>query len=357
MNSIDTITYTYILPEIMNENVCYDNGHYDNLMYLPQGFEVSRLACDNQSLKSVAQGFMLYDTTPVEGFYALIGQTSAYDPLSPAGFKIGVMDASFNVIYEKEYLIDIVDGYGAGGGVWVNFVYLPFDSILNLNDFIYAYFEWPDSACVGGYFGIGLYSDDKTRMNLHAFTEQRVPPVMMTDNECMACAVRYEPLFKWYGETSWTNLSSLRCDISDWYAYGFEKEDELITTLYSPPIGVSLYYTNNNGDNGGDDNGGNDEGGNNNDDNNEGGGESGLTDIDVSHLVSIYPNPADDVLKIQSSFKVKEIEIHNALGQVVLRKEGGQNIETIDVSNLQSGTYIVRIKTQRGFANKKIVIR
>jgi hypothetical protein len=59
---------------------------------------------------------------------------------------------------------------------------------------------------------------------------------------------------------------------------------------------------------------------------------------------------------VQSSFKVREIEIHNVLGQVVLRKESNQNIETIDVSNLQSGTYIVRIKTQRGFANKKILI-
>ncbi|MBO7224574.1 MAG: T9SS type A sorting domain-containing protein, partial [Bacteroidales bacterium] len=43
-------------------------------------------------------------------------------------------------------------------------------------------------------------------------------------------------------------------------------------------------------------------------------------------------------------------------GQVVLRKQVSQNIETIDVSNLQSGAYIVRIKTQRGFANKKILI-
>jgi hypothetical protein len=81
-----------------------------------------------------------------------------------------------------------------------------------------------------------------------------------------------------------------------------------------------------------------------------------LYDVNVDRYSNIYPNPAKDIVTVQSSFKVREIEIHNALGQVVLRKEGSQNIETIDVSNLQSGAYIVRIKTQRGFANKKILI-
>ena len=81
-----------------------------------------------------------------------------------------------------------------------------------------------------------------------------------------------------------------------------------------------------------------------------------LYDVNVDRYSNVYPNPAKDIVTVQSSFKVREIEIHNALGQVVLRKQGSQNIETIDVSNLQSGTYIVRIKTQRGFANKKILI-
>jgi hypothetical protein len=81
-----------------------------------------------------------------------------------------------------------------------------------------------------------------------------------------------------------------------------------------------------------------------------------LYNATVDRYSNVYPNPAKDIVTIQSSFKVREIEIHNALGQVVLRKQGSQNIETIDVSNLQSGAYIVRIKTQRGFANKKILI-
>ena len=82
-----------------------------------------------------------------------------------------------------------------------------------------------------------------------------------------------------------------------------------------------------------------------------------LYNATVDRYSNIYPNPAKDIVTVQSSFKVKEIEIHNALGQVVLRKEGNQNIETIEVNSLEKGTYIVRIKTQRGFANKKLVIK
>ncbi len=82
-----------------------------------------------------------------------------------------------------------------------------------------------------------------------------------------------------------------------------------------------------------------------------------LYDVNVDRYSNVSPNPANDVVTVQSSFKIREIEIHNSLGQVVLRKEGKQNIETIDVSMLESGMYIVRIKTQRGFANKKVIIQ
>ena len=82
-----------------------------------------------------------------------------------------------------------------------------------------------------------------------------------------------------------------------------------------------------------------------------------LYDVNVDRYSNVYPNPANDIVTVQSSFKIREIEIHNTLGQVVLRKEGSQNIETLDVSILESGVYVVRIKTQRGFANKKLIIK
>ena len=125
----------------------------------------------------------------------------------------------------------------------------------------------------------------------------------------------------------------MRCDMPGDYGYGYTKDGVTCFGTYYPPIGLAFYY--------------------NNSENND----NALSDIDVSHLVSVHPNPASDIVTVQSSFKVREIEIINTLGQVVLRKEGNQNIETLEVNSLEKGTYIVRIKTQRGFANKKLVIK
>ncbi len=332
---LDTVTYTYIMPEVMNESLCYDNGYYDNLMPPMYNNEVGKLACDERALKSVAQGFNFEESVSIEGVYAIIGLATNYvNPYSPVGFKMGVMDSEQNVIYEKEYILGVPDNMD-DFGTFYRLTFVPFDSVLHLNDFVYLFVEWPDSSCVGGEFDEPnlCYYDDYPRMVLRSFKENPLTYVPY-EEYCPFCHVKYEPLFKWYGDNKWTELSSLECELKR-YVYTYPTETGSAPTSYYPPIGVALYYSNNN---------------NNNND-------SGLSETDISNLVSLSPNPANDVVTVQSSFKIREMEIHNALGQVVLRKEGSQNIETLDVSILESGVYVVRIKTQRGFANKKLIIK
>jgi hypothetical protein len=334
---IDTINKTHIYPEVMNPSVCYDEGPNDPLI-INSGMaaQLNRLACENKSLKAAAQGFMFDDTTAIDGILGWTGVVSLYTP-SNVGFKLGIMDENLNVIYQNDYVFDVSNIPSS----LITYNYIPFDSVLHLNGFNYVFVEWPDSACVGGtfYAGGGQYQDDYAVFSLAANKEDYMGGLYDPDF-CIACNVKYPPLFKWYGDNYWVDLYSLRClnDFERWWFYGAEKDGEEFISIYAPPINFFLYYDNNshNGE--------------------DAGGNSGLSDVNVSHLVSVHPNPAKDIVTVQSSFKVKEIEIHNALGQVVLRKQGSQNIETIDVSNLQSGAYIVRIKTQRGFANKKILI-
>ena len=327
---IDTINKTHIYPEVMNISACYDEGPNDPLI-INSGMatQLNRLACDNKSLKAAAQGFMFDDTITIDGILGWTGVVSPYT-LSNVGFKLGIMDENLNVIYQKDYVFDVSNIQGS----IITYNYIPFDSVLHLNGFNYVFVEWPDSACVGGNYYSGVYQDDSAVFVL-ASNKEDYTGGLYDPNFCIACNVKYPPLFKWYGDNYWIDLYSLRCldDFERWWFYGAEKEGETYITIYSPPINIFLYYNNN-----------------------EDGGDSGLSEMNISHLVSLSPNPAKDIVTIQSSFKVREIEIHNALGQVVLRKEGNQNIETIDVSNLQSGAYILRIKTQRGFANKKILI-
>ncbi|MBO7132700.1 MAG: T9SS type A sorting domain-containing protein, partial [Bacteroidales bacterium] len=61
--------------------------------------------------------------------------------------------------------------------------------------------------------------------------------------------------------------------------------------------------------------------------------------------ISLFPNPATDILNITSSETISEIEIVNTLGQVVYRTEVNADNAVCDVEELTSGVYMVRIRT------------
>ncbi len=62
--------------------------------------------------------------------------------------------------------------------------------------------------------------------------------------------------------------------------------------------------------------------------------------------ISIFPNPATDILNITSSETISEIEIVNALGQVVYRIEVNADNAVCNVKGLANGVYVVRIHSR-----------
>ncbi len=66
----------------------------------------------------------------------------------------------------------------------------------------------------------------------------------------------------------------------------------------------------------------------------------GVSDINKVDF-DFYPNPVKDVLNIQSQIEVKSVEVFNILGQEVINSRKITNGQ-IDVSQLTSGTYIVK---------------
>ena len=70
---------------------------------------------------------------------------------------------------------------------------------------------------------------------------------------------------------------------------------------------------------------------------------TGISEAEMQ--ISIFPNPANDILHITSSEPISEIEIVNALGQVVKRMEVNADNVVCDVEDLTSGVYVVRIRT------------
>ncbi|MDX2173492.1 MAG: T9SS type A sorting domain-containing protein [Bacteroidota bacterium] len=68
----------------------------------------------------------------------------------------------------------------------------------------------------------------------------------------------------------------------------------------------------------------------------------------------IYPNPAQNEIKLKNNLNVNEVCIYSMEGKLVLNKQG-KNIDNIDISELQKGIYLLCIKDKKGIKNNKFV--
>jgi hypothetical protein len=71
---------------------------------------------------------------------------------------------------------------------------------------------------------------------------------------------------------------------------------------------------------------------------------------------NIYPNPANDVLTINSNTTMNQITIINSLGQVVMNVEPNTDFYQININTLPEGIYTARITTNNGISTKLIVV-
>ena len=65
----------------------------------------------------------------------------------------------------------------------------------------------------------------------------------------------------------------------------------------------------------------------------------------------LYPNPAQNVLNIATEEMIESVEIYNLQGQLVQVENG--NVNSINVSNLATGNYFVRIQTANNTITRK----
>ena len=80
----------------------------------------------------------------------------------------------------------------------------------------------------------------------------------------------------------------------------------------------------------------------------------GIEDV-LQKQISIYPNPAKDVLYLynESISEISTIKVYDILGEQVLQKNNP--INQIDMSNLATGLLFVQIETDKGLVIKKII--
>ncbi|WPO77972.1 T9SS type A sorting domain-containing protein [Flavobacterium sp. KACC 22761] len=83
----------------------------------------------------------------------------------------------------------------------------------------------------------------------------------------------------------------------------------------------------------------------------------GIQDFEFSKYFNIHPNPVKDVLNINSNIEMEKqaIYVYDALGQLVISVPHAEKVSNIDVSRLQAGNYILKIKSDKGISAVKFI--
>ena len=81
--------------------------------------------------------------------------------------------------------------------------------------------------------------------------------------------------------------------------------------------------------------------------------ESSINEV-LANSISIYPNPTNYELKVESEFKINNVEICDLTGRVVLIPHSSF-LNSINVSSLPQGVYLVKIYTDKGVVTQKVV--
>ncbi len=81
------------------------------------------------------------------------------------------------------------------------------------------------------------------------------------------------------------------------------------------------------------------------------------SDFAFENYLSIYPNPANTILNIETkqTIEVTSINIYNTLGQIVLVIPNAQQTKSVDVSSLKTGNYLMKVNSAKGSSSVKFV--
>lgn len=85
----------------------------------------------------------------------------------------------------------------------------------------------------------------------------------------------------------------------------------------------------------------------------------GINSIEDEQNINIYPNPASETLNVnflEPQNKTSEIELYDIQGKIVKNIVVSNNRNTIDISDLCSGLYILKINSANNTYSKKIII-
>ena len=73
----------------------------------------------------------------------------------------------------------------------------------------------------------------------------------------------------------------------------------------------------------------------------------------LNDAVSMYPNPVENYLTVRSNLPITRVQVYSLLGDLV--KDIKTNFLQIDLRNLNSGIYMIKIYSNQFFVTKKLI--
>ena len=82
-----------------------------------------------------------------------------------------------------------------------------------------------------------------------------------------------------------------------------------------------------------------------------------ISEVDLKDdpSIGLYPNPVNDVFKLNSPRRIEKIEVYNVLGQQQDLKF--QNSNTVNASSLSTGIYILKVYQENNKISTKRFIK
>ena len=72
--------------------------------------------------------------------------------------------------------------------------------------------------------------------------------------------------------------------------------------------------------------------------------------------IKVYPNPANHEVVLESDLIINHVQVLNLLGSVLLEKTIKSQKVRIDLSQLSTGNYLMKISTAKGIISKNLVV-
>ncbi|WP_196887864.1 T9SS type A sorting domain-containing protein [Aureivirga sp. CE67] len=81
-----------------------------------------------------------------------------------------------------------------------------------------------------------------------------------------------------------------------------------------------------------------------------------IDEVNLNSLIKVFPNPAKDILNIESKQEIESIYILDLTGKIIFKQKDNSK-KQIDVSTFARGVYYIKVNTQNNSTLKKILIQ